>query len=102
MSVRIAHYVSHGCFLPAFVDFRVALLASLRADVGSVSCGCFLWGRLVLSKRAQAANEKNQFPAFAGRFRARITPWRHARELDSIFDDVVEFAVTEILCGRSP
>ena len=95
---RVANHVRHRCFLPAIVDLCMALLAGLRA--GKVRrCRRFRFlSYFILGGRAKGSDVTNEVPAFRSGFAMRAGHGWHARQLNPVFDDVVDLPVREILC----
>src|ERR1700688_23666 len=64
--------------------------------------GAHLLHQFRVAEWPKASNKLHELPAVARRFRMRIAPGRHAGELHTVFDDVVNLAITEILgCRRA-
>ena len=92
MFVRITDDICHRGFLPALVDIGMAFRASLRANiVRGLRCLCLRW------RRAKATDKGNKFPAVSGGF--PVDCW-HTSELNAVLDDVMNFAVGEVLGRR--
>ncbi len=98
MLARVSNDVGHGSFLPVLVDLRVAFLASRGTDIVRGLQGRGLLRLFLRRQRADAANKENQLPRVGVvLLDVRISRSGHAGETDSVLDDVVDFAVGEIL-----
>src|SRR5579864_2659079 len=97
MLSRITHDIRHRRLFPMFVNLLVAFLASLRTHVARSVENAGLLFLLFRSRAAQVADVQNQPPACKAVLFVGIAPRGHAGEPNSIFDDVVDLTVAEIL-----
>src|SRR5215472_15365449 len=100
MLARIAHHVRHGRFLPAVINLLMAFRAGLRTGVARRSHSVLLLRLLGGGQLAKAANEQHQFPPVIVGFIVRTAPRGHACQAHTVLDDVVDFAVREVLRSR--
>ena len=98
MLARIAHDIRHRSFLPALVNLRMAFLARGGSDVVRRGGRCALFGFFLGRCQPNGTNEENQFPRAVVILPAvRISERRHSRQPHAVLNDVVNFAVGEIL-----
>ena len=62
-SRKIANDICHGCFPPAFVNFRVAILAGLASPRSVPKLPSRLLRLLLICELTQAPEEENQLPS---------------------------------------
>ena len=98
MLAGIAHDVRHRSFLPTFVDFRVAFLAGCGTDIVRRGHSRILFRGFLRSFSGDRANKKNQLPRAGVVLPAvRISERGHSRQPHAVLDDVMNFAVAEVL-----
>src|SRR5271165_3734328 len=61
---------------------------------------CRLLREFLPAQRPEGPQEYHELPTVGRRFLMRIAPGRHAGELNSVFDDVVQLAIGQSLRGR--
>ena len=93
----IANDICHRRLLPMLIDLCVALPASLGADIMRRSESLRLLRCFLRRQRANASDEENEVPTVIPLCLMRVMPCGHSRQLDAIFDDVVNRAVRKIL-----
>ena|SRR5579862_9877599 len=99
MFARIADDVRHGRFLPALINFGVALGAGGGADVVGGGDSRSLAGVFCGPWRTKGAEEGDEGPAVVGGGSVVRDAGGHAGELNTVLDDVVKVAVGEVLRG---
>src|SRR5271168_676437 len=97
MIAWIAQGIRHRRLPPVLVDLCVALLTGLGAGVARRSGSPRLLRCFLRRQKAKAADKDNKLPTVIPLRLMRITPGGHSRQLDAIFDDVMNRAVRKVL-----